>query len=314
MWDYDGFIGKAQLYFTRAKEHPSAEDDEMTLWLLLGLEFLMRAPLAKIHRTLLADPQGGGDAIMHAAGYPLNPEGGGSPPKSIQAKTVIIRLGAVIADFTKERQEDAKFLIGLRNEELHTSESTLGIDNEKWLPHFTRVIEVIGAHLSLDPADLVGDEIMNLGRELIDVEDKKLEHEIVRRIQAAKTFLSRLKPAEVEARRESRPKEMPSLFGEEREPLVNYPDQPINCPACDENRVPLKLRAVRSTNERLENDEVCKDVVYIATGLSCPICDLELSGTAEVRAAKIQQQYVLQEWESLEDRYAVFEEPDYGND
>jgi hypothetical protein len=40
MWNYDGFMGKAGLYFTRAKEHPRVEDDVMAVWLLLGPELL----------------------------------------------------------------------------------------------------------------------------------------------------------------------------------------------------------------------------------------------------------------------------------
>ncbi|WP_182908060.1 hypothetical protein [Microbispora sp. H13382] len=308
MWDYEGFVAKAQLYFTRAKEYPRAEDDVMALWLLLGLEFLLRAPLAKISPTLLADPQSG-DAIMHAAGYPIRSDGG--TPKSIQAKTVIIRLGAVIPEFTKERQDDANFLIGLRNEELHSSESPLAIEIAKWLPHFTRVVEIIGAHLELDPADLVGDEIMDLGRELVNEADKKIEHEVNKRIEAAKVFFARLKPSEIDARRGARPKQI-TLFGEE--PLIPHPDWPIDCPACKEEKIPLKLRPVRWTNERLENDEICREVVYIAIGLSCPICDLELAGTAEIRAAKIRQEYIRKEWESLEDRYSADYEADYGNE
>ncbi|MEU8061742.1 hypothetical protein [Microbispora bryophytorum] len=310
MWDYDGFIGKAKLYFTRAEEHPRADDDEMALWLLLGLEFLLRAPLAKISPTLLADPQSG-ESIMHAAGYPLKSDG--NQPKSIQAKTVIIRLGAIIPAFIKERQEDANFLIGLRNEELHSSDSSLAVDIAKWLPHFTRVIEVISTHLGLDPADLVGDSLMELGRELVDKEDKRLEHEVQKRIEAAKAFFSHLKPEEIEARQAARPRHN-LVVGGKSEPVVSYPDWPINCPACGENKIPLKLRPIRATNERLEDDEICRDVICIATGLSCPICDLELTSTAEIRAAKIQQQYVRQEWESLQDRYIDSLEPDYGND
>ncbi|MFJ9914722.1 hypothetical protein [Actinacidiphila glaucinigra] len=304
MWDYSSFIGKARLYFSRAENTPDAEDEALSLWLLLGLEFLLRAPLAKIHPTLLADVQGGGgDSIMQAAGYPLKVDAG--PAKSIATKTVITRLGAVIPDF-KERQDDATLLTGLRNEELHSSESPLALDAEMWLPHFTRVVEVICAHLMLDPDEIVGDEIMRHGRSLVDAADKRLEHEIRKRIQDAQAFLAKLKPAEVDARKKGN---LTSLLA----PVGSTAEERVKCPACAET-VPLIIKAVRTTNEGLEEDEIYSDVVYVATELSCPICELRLSGTAEIRSAGLKQQYIRRERESLAERYISTYEPDYGND
>jgi hypothetical protein len=51
---------------------------------LLGLEFLLRAPLAKVNPTLLADPSRNDNAVMYAAGFPIAP---GDQPKSIQTHT-----------------------------------------------------------------------------------------------------------------------------------------------------------------------------------------------------------------------------------
>ncbi|WP_217182230.1 hypothetical protein [Streptomyces sp. AC495_CC817] len=311
MWDYDAFIGKSQLYFSRAENYPDAEDEASALWLLLGLEFLLRAPLARIHPTLLADVQsGGGDAIMQAAGYPLKVDGG--PPKSIATKTVITRLGAVIPEF-KERQDDATLLTGLRNEELHSSESPLALDDEMWLPHFTRVVEVICKHLELNPAEIVGDEIMRHGRSLVDAADKKLDYEIRKRIEGAKAFFDRLKPEEVAARKKTAKIPTYPFSQPGSGALVERTTEPIACPACQES-VPLVLGAVRTTNEGLEDDEIYRDVIYVAFELSCPVCELRLNGTPEIRSAGIKQQYVRRERESLAERYISTYEPEYGND
>jgi hypothetical protein len=279
MWDYDGFIGKAQLYFGRAQGHQRVEDDVLAVWLLLGLEFLLRAPLAKVNPTLLADPNPNGNAIMYAAGFPVKP---GDQPKSIQAHTVISRLGIVIAEFGKERQDEATFLIGLRNEELHGSASPFEMDIAQWLPHFTRVVGVVCPHLGLDPADIVGEDIIAQGRSLVDAADRRLEHEVNKLIAAAKTVLSRLRIEQIEARRALLAMRVPSSI------------EFVRCPACNEE-IPMRLQAVRATGERLEEGEIVRDVVYIAIGLSCPMCDLELANTAEIRAAKITQQYVKHE-------------------
>lgn len=321
MWDYDGFIGKAQLYFGRAQEHQRVEDDVLAVWLLLGLEFILRAPLAKANPTLLADPNPNGNAIMYAAGFPVTP---GDKPKSIPAHTVISRLGIVIPEFSKEHQNDATFLIGLRNDELHGSGSPFEMDIDQWLPHFTRVVGVVCPHLGLDPVAVVGEDIIAQGRSLVDVADRRLEHEVNKRIAVAKTVFSHLRTEEIEIRRASILRRLsfdqrhgcpPGMNIHARVAAMRVPSsiEFVRCPACNEE-IPMRLQAVRATDERLEENEIVRDVVYIAIGLSCPMCDLELANTAEIRAAKITQQYVKHESETLQERYLDTFEPDYGND
>lgn len=303
MWDYDGFVGKAQLYFKRAADHPSADDGVQPIWLLLGLEHLLRAPLAKVHPSLLADPTG--EAVMHACGYPGKP---GTQPKSIQTKTVIIRLGTIITNFTKERQEEAELLAALRNSEMHSSDSPLEVAHDLWLPRFTRVAVAICDHLGLDPAEFIGQEIIAQGQALVDQEDRKLDHEVQQRIAAAREYFEGLDSEEVTSLRLS-PLGLPRVF------LKDYsePKQIVDCPAC-ESDAPLMLRAVRSTNERLVEDEILHDVVYIATSLKCDVCNLELYSTAEVRSAGIRQQHTLTVKEDLAERYGSYYADDYGND
>lgn len=298
MWDYDGLLGKAQTYFERA-DAVAADDDAFAVWLLLGLEFLLRAPLARVHPALLADPNG--DAIMHAAGYPGAPDS--KEPKSIQITTVTTRLRRIIEEFTADREDDATILTGLRNRELHTSEAALAsVDVTFWLPRFTRVAEVICGHLGLDPTDIVGDEVMQHGRALVDAEDKKLAHDIQKRIATAKVFVEQLSETEVAARHSE------ARAARHRDAVV------VDCPACG-REVAVELEAIRTTNERLEDGEILRDVISVARGLSCPVCGLLLRSTAEIYAAGLSQQHTRTETESLAQRYLEDYEPDdYGND
>lgn len=299
MWDYDGLIGKARVYFERAECVAKADDDAFAVWLLLGLEFLLRAPLAKVNPMLLADPNG--DALLHAAGFPGGPDA--KEPKSIQIATVISRLRRIIEAFTADRENDATILTALRNRELHTSEAVLAsTDIALWLPRFTRVAEVICTHLGLDATDVVGKEVMNQGRALVDAENKKLAHEIATRTSAAKAFAGQLSETEVHARweaaRESR----------------RYPSVLVDCPACG-HEVALDLEVVRTTNERLHEGEILCDIILVARALNCPVCGLVLASTAEVSTAGLPQQYTRTETESFEDRFLSDYEPDdYGND
>jgi hypothetical protein len=299
MWDYDALIGKARVYFERAESVAEADDDAFAVWLLLGLEFLLRAPLAKVNPMLLADPTG--DAVMHAAGFPGGPDA--KEPKSIQATTVILRLRRIIEAFTAAREDDATILTALRNRELHTSEAVLeSIDIALWLPRFTRVADVICTHLGLEATDVVGKEVMDQGRALVDAEDKKLAHVIATRIATAVAFAGQLTEAEVHDRWET---------GRNSR---QYPAFVVDCPACGHN-VALDLEPVRTTNERLMDGEILRDIILVARGLRCPVCGLALASTAEVSAAGLSQQHTRTETESFEDRFLSNYEPDdYGNE
>ena len=295
MWEYDSLIGKAQVYFARAREHPHSDDEEFALWLLLGLEFLLRAPLAQIHPSLLAAPEG--NSILHSVGVTTIEN-----PKSIPAHTVIDRLGHVIPGFGGDRQSDARDLVALRNNELHTGSAILAaVTNEAWLPRFTRVAEALCAHLGLSVEDLVGEEVAELGSALVDAEDKRLAAEVAKRIQDCSEFFQKLQATEVTARR--RP------VGLVR-PLVEV----TTCPACAEHG-DLALMTVRSTDERLEDDDFVSDRICVATGFGCAVCGLVLTGTAEVKAAGLPQQVTRTERESAIDRFmSDYVDDDYGND
>ncbi|MFB9675978.1 hypothetical protein [Streptosporangium vulgare] len=219
-------------------------------------------------------------------------------------------MRVIVPAFTKEHADDVTGLAGLRNAEAHSSSSPYEQGVELWLPHFTRVVEVLCDHLGLDPADMLGDALLSHGRALVDAADKRLIHEVTQRIKAAVKIRDGLPDEELIVRRARISTLFPGWGGLS---LLHEAAEQVGCPACAE-KIPLELRTVRSTNERIEDDWVYRDVVYVATGLSCPVCTLSLEGTAEIHAAGIQQQYLRTERESLEERYADYGESEYGND
>lgn len=238
---------------------------------------------------------------MHAAGYPGAPAT--KDPKSIQITTVISRLRRIVKEFTKEREDDALILTALRNRESHTSEAALAsVAVAVWLPRFTRVAEVICTHLGLDPTDIVGSEVIEQGRALVDAEDKRLVHEVRTRITVVKEFVKQLNDTEIHSR-------YTEVSASRRAAA-----QLVDCPGCG-LEVELAVEPIRTTNERIDEDRILKDVISVARSLHCPVCGLTLEGTAEVNAAGLPQQYTRTEAESFEDRYLSDYEPDdYGND
>lgn len=295
VWDYDSIYGKAQTYFGRAKEHSHSDDDEFVIWHLLGLEFLLRAPLARVHPSLLAAMDG--DSILQANGVLTEGD-----PKSVPAHTVISRLASVVPDFTRDRQVDATVLTNLRNAELHTGDAAVrNVSNDFWLPKLIRVADIIATYLGVSLEDLLGEDVVRLGRALVDEQDKKLQHEVNLRIGQALEFVHRLTETEIASRisdLESR-----QLGGDI-----------VSCPACA-NKVQVGRERVRATGRRFEDDALIQDIVYVVTSLNCNVCGLTLSGTAEIGAAGLSQQSTEEEYESLEDLFiGAYVDDDYGNE
>lgn len=292
MWSPDSLLGKAQVYFNRAREH-NALDDEFLIWNVLGLEFLLRLPLASINKTLLAAPEG--DSILAASGVVVS-----GPVKSIPSHTVVSRLQKIIPEFTKERADDTNFLLNIRNAELHTGEAAASVPDHVWLPKLIRVVETIASHLSMDMGDLLGADTVSHGRRLVDEEDKKLAHRIQKLISDAKdAFLARPREEQIQAIAAGA-----SPFHSTAAP----------CPACG-TYVGMEAEEVRRAAPRLEDDNLVTDVVMIATRFKCDVCGLALESTSEIHAAGIEQQFHIVESDDLYENYQEsFYEDGYGND
>ena len=298
MWAYDSIYAKAITYFERAQNHSSSTGDEFLIWNLLGLEFLLRAPLAKIHPSRLAAPEG--DALLHATGVKLSSE---LNLKSVTAQTILKRLPHIISDFNDERVSDANILLNMRNAELHTGSSiATSTKRQFWLPKLIRVADVITVHLGVSLQDLLGQEVVAEGRSLVDAEDKKLIHDVKLRIQIAKDFYGKLSKSEITSRQANISGTDPWLKTD-------------NCPACG-TEIGVSCEEVRVTSERVEGDEVVSKVIYVVLGLECPICSLQLNSTAEINAAGLDQQFEDEIRESIERLFldASFDDGEYGND
>ncbi|MBO4240375.1 MULTISPECIES: hypothetical protein [Pseudonocardia] len=320
MWGYEEFIAKTKLYFDRADSCRKAGDEypsDAILWLLLGLEFLIRAPLARAQPTLLAALDG--PSILHAAGF-ARP---GMRPRSIPTHTVLERLLHIEPEFGEDRRKDALFLADLRNGELHSADAVLDtIEPSTWMPQFLDVVESVCKHLGVPATDLIANDIVEAAQAARAKNDRALKKEVEKLVAQAKQFYSGLKPDEVETRRGER--------------LVN-PNGPrraernISCPACQESKAAvlwLAVGRVGKTEYDEDSGQVHYTVTYLAEGLNCRVCGLSLSGAPQIVAAGIDRLYII---EHEEDRYEGWEnaisrsealdvlgvgEPDYeyGND
>ncbi len=298
MWSHEDFRLKAQTYFERA-EVAESDDAAAFIWCALGLEFLLRAPLAKVNPALLADFNG--PSILHACGFPSSKE-----PKSVAITTVLERIGTVVPDFTTEHAEDARFIIGMRNRELHTSDrQTLLLSRSTWLPKFLRVLEVLSAFFEEDASNYLDPGFLAHARKLADDDDRKLKAEIEKKISMARIVAGGLSGPEREAR-----------LAAQRNTSTGW-GYSIDCPSCGEQvrAVYQFSRSGKSVLDEEDPDIIITPMYLVADTFNCVVCGLSLAGVREFAIARLPQEVQDKSVESMSDRVAeAFYEPDYGND
>ncbi|MFG2774518.1 hypothetical protein [Streptomyces sp. NPDC048350] len=291
MWNETDFTAKAKLYFGRAEDSYDADDkDQGYLWLLLGFEFLLRAPLARISPVLLASHEG--NSTLSAAGIDI----GSETPRNINTSVVARRLAFVVDGFRVEQvQKDISFIANIRNEELHSGSSPLrNIPAHKWLPKFLQVVEAIASHLGEATADYLPQQVITEARHLQNVEDGAVRAEVSKLIARHKGFFGNLLEEEVNNRK----KEFPLWV------------KTAECPACN---IPGKLTfsTVQKSRERIEDDAIIYEERQIATGFECTVCGITLESAARMHAANLYQEIEETYAEDLSERYSEPEDPGY---
>lgn len=303
MWDYDGFVGKAKVYFARGADHNTA-DEEFAMWHLLGFEFLLRAPLAKCHASLLTAPNDN-DSLLAANGIARLKD-----PRSAPSTLVIDRLKSAVPQFGDDNSaaNDSRFLLNIRNAELHTSDAVLaGTTTGLWLPKLIRVARLITSHLGLQIEELLDVKIVDLGDKLIDVADKKVERDVHAKMETAKAFLKKLNDGEIKER-------VASINAITNLGSIHLfaAGARVICPAC-QNRVYAPRTLIRTGQEHLEGEAVTWENVFLIERLDCPVCDLKLENAAELAAAGITTLVSEEARESLDEWYqmSTYDGPEY---
>lgn len=299
MWNEADFRTKARSYFEYAERND--ETISTFIWAALGLEFLLRAPLASVNPVLLADPNAsGGHSVLHAAGVP---QPGNREPTSVAISTVLQRIPAIVPGFTSDDENDARFIINLRNRELHSADMSMDdAPLSMWLPRFHRVIERVSAYFGETPTDYLSADFVDQATQLVAEEDKKIEHAVKTKISGAAAIYGALTDPEREARRQI------PVVGSHLHWTI------LPCPACS---FPDSLigTAVRAGREEIDGDTITKTIHYVANSFRCRVCNLQLDGVAELSAAGLPQTWQTTEFLSLAERLEMDDfEPDYGND
>lgn len=198
-----------------------------------------------------------------------------------------------------------------RNRELHTAVFAYeDFKSGQWLHDFYRVAKLLNEYMGRDVSDFLGKvrgaEANDAAKEAKD----KAKGSVEKKLAAARDRVAALRPAELTERRKDVLLAM-GWFSEASRTVHT-----VQCPVC-ESRARLIVQHVTDRPAEIDGDSVYQSSVYSPRAFECRVCDLEISGTAELRIADLADQ-VVRTWESSAVEYfeidVATDDGDYGND
>lgn len=296
-WNYDNLWKKAKKYFERSF-NSDRRSEQFPLWSFLGLELLARATMAKIHPTLLADPQQG-DNILHACGYPT----GKKPPKSISIGAVFNRCTVIIPDFTEADFKYCMSILEKRNAELHSGELPLSsYRSSLWLPQFFKVCKILCESQGKTLIDLFGKKEAKTAKDMILVTLDKSQSEVRKLIKKHKDDFEKL---DLKDRLEQLKK------SEEKTRYVSGNKKKQKCPSCGANAI-IDGEIVKYLEPVAAEDEIIESRVCLPTKFKCICCGLAFNNHSEMYVSGFGEQYTIEEFHDPKDYYQIeFDPSDY---
>jgi hypothetical protein len=295
-WSSDALLGKAQRYAELMLEH--AKDDwRFALWSSLALEFLLRAALARISRTLLADRQDWNNLYFALGHVPRVPK---FVAKSIGAVEVATRLEIILTAFTPEMKNFCIRHLTTRNEELHTGAAAFEQLGAGWMPSYYAACDVLLESLDQDLAFLVGESEAKLARALVKASKDESAKAVKRTIsQFTKAWKATPKP------------ERETLTEQALVWATRHDGHRVVCPACSSAAIITGSPAgepVRTIN----GDIITEKQHFLPAYLECVACRMTIGGLSQLAAAGLGDGFTSTTLYEAAELYA--QEPEYEPD
>lgn len=300
----EALLGKSRAYIAKALRRKGEGDlEEYQLWASLALELLGKSALAHRHPCLVVDPTHS-PSLFVAAGVSATTD-----VKTITAKTLFERLRQLIPAFDENVRENCQAISERRNAELHSGDvpfKTMKV--EAWEARYWYACDIILASMDRNLDDWIGEGEAKEKHQLLAIAAEKLKAAVAVKIEAAKVKIagmskktSKLLIEEAEARSAAH---YSDLFK-----WSNDKSWEAECIVCTAKGF---LAGDRMSEEVLEEhyDEgpwEMVEITYSADEFACPVCDLHLTGQAEVLAAGFELDY------AETDERQIEYEPEYGN-
>jgi hypothetical protein len=223
----EGLLAKSRVYIQRAFRAKHSNDlDEYQLWASLALELLGKAALAKIHPSLVVDPNHY-ESLFAASGFNIS-----SDIKTITAGTLYKRLGHLSKYFDTKVKDFCDTISLRRNAELHSGELPFHqMRLDAWEGRYWQAADIIASLLDSSLEEWIGADRAKAPRKLATAAAEATLQASIKRVEQAKEhFLMRPKKERDEALKLSKtkhPYHYPNMFRR-----LSDHEWGVACPAC----------------------------------------------------------------------------------
>ena len=302
----EAILAKSKVYIQRALRCKGTSDlDEYQLWASLALELLGKTCLARIHPSLIVNPQ---DHISLFAASGINI---GTDIKTISSHTLYDRLRYIAPGFDESVRKFCDDISQRRNAELHSGEVPFReMKLESWESRFWYAAQLILNCLDSSLEEWLGANQAKAPKELLAHAHKALiDAARVRVEQTKEQFMARKKKERDDAIEASLTKEIyrfPGLFN-----LMLDAEWEAKCPSCGGKAYMAGIQVEEVVSDYTEDDwggEETVDKHFVGEEFRCPVCNLHFDSMAEIEAAGLETTHM--DTEVRERRY----EEEYGND
>lgn len=270
------------------------QGSEFPFFAILSLEFLARSVLAKVHPSLLADPQDA-NSVLYANGIPATDK-----PRSVPAKTVFIRLKWAVTEYSNTDEAQCLRFAELRNRELHSGGAPFeGLTTGSWLPEYYTVVGKLVAHLGLDLSDLLGKDEASVAKKIIKEllkEDKSAVESLKAEIIKKFSYLNK------EEREERIKKHSPGLRSART--TTGEVIKSEKCPCC-KNTGFLVGDVTGKRPPKLDGDEIISKSIITPKLFSCKICGFRIEGYGRLRIVSLADQFEYSETEDPVEYFGI---------
>lgn len=275
-WSKDALFDKAQRYTAQMYEH-DRETWLFGLWSALTLEVLIRAALANVSPTLIAENKSW-DNIYFALGH--KPSTGNYVPISASTSDLLKRAQTIFEPFTPEIHSFCTLHIKRRNSELHGGTLAFdGLTTSEWLPTFYLSCNVLLGLIGKTMTDLFGEDEAVVVATLISGLRDEAAKSVLKIISAHSTVWN------------AKPKEEKDMLVAQAVVLASRKvGHRVSCPACKSVAL-LNGSPIGIPNVVIRDQTVIEKRSMLPSHFECSACGLKIDGYSKLNVCSLGASY-----------------------
>jgi hypothetical protein len=287
-WSADTLLAKAQRYAEEMRSY-SPQDWQYGLFSAFVLEFLMRAAVARVSPTLLADTNDWNN-VYYALGNA--PKEAKFIPRSIDLTSLIKGLRDLYPEFTSEELGFVAQHVTRRNEELHTGNTPFDGADPAWLGRFYQSCQILLKCLGEELACLTGPEEAGTVAAIVSAFRDESAKTVNKTVAAHKTVWE--SSDSIQRRQASH---QAALWATPQK------GHRVKCPACASDAL-LTGTPVSEARLTIEEDLIVETQQHLPEKFECIACHLKIAGLSQLSVCGLGAPYKSTSTYNAADYYA----------